>query len=62
MPMRANYQPSGRRERGENEVDIEEADREKDVPAEICKDQKMSLLPDRYFHKQSSGQTQTVIN
>lgn len=51
--MKANYRPSGMRE-GEKEMGgcIEEADRGRDVSAEICQDQKMSLLPYRYFHKQ----------
>lgn len=53
MPMKANYRPSGMRE-AEKEMGgcIEEADRGRDVSAEICQDQKMSLLPYRYFHKQ----------
>ncbi len=56
--MRANYQPSGGSEgKKTNGGDIGEVEREGDVSGEICKDQKMSLLPDRYFHKhtQQSG-------
>lgn len=49
--MRANYQPSGGREEKTNGGGAGEADRGKDVSAEICKDQEMSLLWDRYFHE-----------
>lgn len=62
--MRANYQPSGGRGgkktngRDDGEAD-RERERERDASAEICKDQTMSLLPNRYFHKhkQRSGKS-----
>lgn len=42
--MRANYQPSVGKEEKTNGGDAGDADRGKDVSAEICKDQEMSLL------------------